>query len=100
MREPRVWPVALMPVVAGGAAVLLMWWVFTRPVEPVRTNVAVTRAEGVAAPQDMTVLARERLECDRQVALLMATKDPVELERAKYLINKLDCGIGRRLPPP
>jgi hypothetical protein len=87
-----------MPVVAGSAAVLLMWWAFTRPVEPVRTN--VTQAEGAATPQEMTVLARERLECDRQVALLMTTKDPVELERAKYLINKLDCSIGRRLPPP
>lgn len=49
---------------------------------------------------DMSVLARERLECDRQVALLMSTKDLVELERAQFLIKWISCAVGRRLPPP
>ena len=35
--------------------------------------------------------------CDRSVASLLSTRDLVELERAKFLIGRLDCGIGNRL---
>jgi hypothetical protein len=53
-----------------------------------------------ASAQNMSVAARERLECDRQVATLMGTKDLIELERAQFLIKWFDCAIGRRLPLP
>ena len=51
-----------------------------------------------ASAQDMSVLAREHAECDRQVAILMSTKDLVELERAQFLIKWINCSVGRRLP--
>lgn len=40
----------------------------------------------------------ETVMCDRQVAILLNTKDLVELERAMFIIRRLDCDIGRRLP--
>ena len=40
----------------------------------------------------------EALECDKQVAILLTTHDPVDLQRASFLIRYLDCDIGRRLP--
>ena len=40
----------------------------------------------------------EALECDKQVAILLTTHDPVDLQRASFLIRRLDCDIGRRLP--
>jgi hypothetical protein len=42
----------------------------------------------------------EKAECDRQVAILLATHDAVELDRAKFLVRWLDCSIGDRLPSP
>jgi hypothetical protein len=61
---------------------------------------AATTSVSATSAQNMSVLDRERLECDRQVAILMGTKDPVELERAQFLIKWFDCAVGRRLPPP
>ena len=40
----------------------------------------------------------EAQECDKQVATLLTTYDPVDLQRASFLIRYLDCDIGRRLP--
>lgn len=40
----------------------------------------------------------QRAICDREVATLLSTDSLVELERAKYLIERLDCSIKRRLP--
>lgn len=103
MREPRIWPI---PATAGAvilASVAFMVWVFTRPM-PLTTVTVTTDAPAAASTPastpDMSVLARERLECDRQVALLMSTKDLVELERAQFLIKWISCAVGRRLPPP
>jgi hypothetical protein len=102
VREPRFWPI---PVTSGAvvlASVALMVWVLTRPLPP--TTVTVTTdtptAEATASGQGMSILARERLECDRQVAILMSTKDLVELDRAQFLIKWFNCAVGRRLPPP
>jgi hypothetical protein len=75
----------------------LVFWLSSRPVPPVTLTVT---QDAPAATQDTSILDHERATCDRQVAALLTAKDPVELERAKFLINKLNCGIGRRLPPP
>ncbi|QQP88161.1 hypothetical protein IGS68_19145 [Skermanella sp. TT6] len=37
--------------------------------------------------------------CDRAVHLLLTTDNMVELERSKYLIEKLTCSVRRRLEP-
>jgi hypothetical protein len=37
--------------------------------------------------------------CDRAVQTLMTTDSLVELERSKYLIEKLTCSVRRRLEP-
>jgi hypothetical protein len=42
----------------------------------------------------------EKAECDRQVAILLATHDAVELDRAKFIVRWLNCSIGDRLPSP
>ena len=101
MREPRFWPI---PVTAGAvmlASASFMVWVFTRPLQSTTVTVTTDTSAmpAAASAQDMSVLDRERLECDRQMAILMSTKDLVELERAKFLIHQFSCAIGRRLPP-
>ena len=100
MREPRFWPI---PVTVGAvmlASVASIVWVFTRPMLPPTVTVTTdTPATPTAASgQEMSILARERLECDRQVAILMSTKDLVELERAQFLIKWINCAVGGRLP--
>jgi hypothetical protein len=37
--------------------------------------------------------------CDRAVSSFFAARDMVELERSKFVIRRLECGIGPRLPP-
>jgi hypothetical protein len=50
--------------------------------------------------QSLSRWERAELECDRQMQILMSTKDLVELERAKFLVDQLNCSVSRRLPPP
>lgn len=49
----------------------------------------------VAAPNPAAVRA-----CDRAVAALLESRDPVELQRAGLLIGHLRCDVERRLPAP
>jgi hypothetical protein len=42
-------------------------------------------------------LTKERVLCDQAVSTLLTTKDLIELQRAMFLIRRLDCGITRRL---
>ena len=35
--------------------------------------------------------------CDRAVAALLHSKEPVEVERAGIIIRQVNCGIGQRL---
>lgn len=41
--------------------------------------------------------AKERQACDQAVTTVLTTKDPLELERAMFLVQQLRCGIGKRL---
>jgi hypothetical protein len=41
--------------------------------------------------------AKERQACDQTVATVLTTKDPLELERAMFLVQQLRCGIGKHL---
>jgi hypothetical protein len=43
-------------------------------------------------------LSKERALCDQAVDTLLTTKDLVELQRAMFLVRRLDCGVTRRLP--
>lgn len=36
--------------------------------------------------------------CDRTVASLLSTQSMVELERSKFIVRRLNCGIAQRLP--
>ncbi len=47
----------------------------------------------------VTRLPDEKLRkaCDHTVETLLTTHDPVELERARILVNILDCGVARRI---
>jgi hypothetical protein len=47
---------------------------------------------------DIEPTAKERQACDQAVATVLTTKDPVELERAMFLVKELKgCRIGNRL---
>ena len=101
MREPRFWPIPVTASAVTLASAAFMVWVFTRPMPPLTTVTATAdtpAGPAAASAQDMSVLAREHAECDRQVAILMSTKDLVELERAQFLIKWINCSVGRRLP--
>jgi hypothetical protein len=89
----RVWNI---PVIIGGAALVIfagLAWTALRPVAPTASATTTSAA-------DMSSWERAKLECDRQVQILLTTKDLVELERARTLIHELDCSVSRRLPPP
>jgi hypothetical protein len=45
------------------------------------------------------VRAKDTATCDRAAHLLLATDNMVELERSKYLIEKLTCSVRRPLEP-
>jgi len=45
-----------------------------------------------------TNLAAARKACDRAVETLLASRDPIELQRSGILIHELDCSVSRRLP--
>ena len=36
--------------------------------------------------------------CDSYVASMLSTRDMVELERAKFVIRRLNCGLENRIP--
>lgn len=42
----------------------------------------------------------QRAVCDEAVQTMLTTRDQIELERAMFLIDRLDCSVGRRLPAP
>jgi hypothetical protein len=42
--------------------------------------------------------SKDSAVCDDAVHQLLTTKDLVELERSKFLIRWLDCGVRHRLP--
>lgn len=37
-------------------------------------------------------------QCDRAVAAMLESRDPVELQRADLLIRNLNCRVRKRLP--
>jgi hypothetical protein len=41
--------------------------------------------------------AKEKELCDQAVSTLFTTTDAIELQRAMFLIRRLDCKISRRL---
>jgi hypothetical protein len=41
--------------------------------------------------------AKEKKVCDQAVSTLFTTTDAIELQRAMFLIRRLDCKIGTRL---
>jgi hypothetical protein len=41
--------------------------------------------------------AKERQACDQAVTTVLTTKDPLELERAMFLVQQLRCGISKHL---
>jgi hypothetical protein len=38
-----------------------------------------------------------RAACDKQVAVLLTTRDAIEMERARIITDRLDCSFSRRL---
>lgn len=55
---------------------------------------------GFAIFAPSTYDAEERALCDRSVAALLASKDLVEVTRAGIIVERLNCGISRRLDRP
>ncbi len=49
------------------------------------------------APSDQQV-AREVALCDVEVPILLHGVDPMEGMRAGLLVERINCGIGKRLP--
>jgi hypothetical protein len=49
----------------------------------------------VVAPPISTKATRA---CDQAVSTLLNTKDAVELERSRILIDQLSCSVAKRLP--
>jgi hypothetical protein len=42
-------------------------------------------------------LTKQRALCDKAVSTLLTTTDAIELQRAMFLIRRLDCKISTRL---
>jgi hypothetical protein len=42
-------------------------------------------------------MSKPRAECDRQVSILFASTDLVEVTRAGIIIERLNCSVRRRL---
>jgi hypothetical protein len=49
-------------------------------------------------PDDSGSFGKSRALCDRVVAEVLTTRDPVDLRRDIFLIRYLNCSISRRLP--
>jgi hypothetical protein len=49
------------------------------------------------APLALTQDRAEVLLCDKEVDLLLHSKDPIEIARAGIIIQSVNCGIGKRL---
>jgi hypothetical protein len=73
-RSP-IWPYPVTAIGVMLATAGFLTLLSTRPA-------ATTASAPATSAQDMSRLDREHLECDRQVSILMNTKDLVELERA------------------
>jgi hypothetical protein len=43
-------------------------------------------------------LGKSRAVCDQAVDTLLHSKDPVEVTRAGFIVQRLECSISRRLP--
>jgi hypothetical protein len=56
---------------------------------------AALAAAVILEPEDFRPVIVEA--CDDAVATLLKTKDMVDLERSKFLIQKLRCRLGSRL---
>jgi hypothetical protein len=41
-------------------------------------------------------LAKQRMLCDKAVSTLLTTTDAAELQRAMFLVHRLDCKISTR----
>jgi hypothetical protein len=72
-----MWRWLIAPVTVICVAVAAFWIILALP----------------AGPQ----FTAETKECDRQVAILRSTHDPIELRRSMFLVRWLNCSIGRRL---
>jgi hypothetical protein len=42
--------------------------------------------------------AAERRQCDSAVHTALTTHDEIELQRAAFIVNWLNCSVGHRLP--
>ena len=56
----------------------------------------VLGAIGLAIPSPSETAAR--IKCDEVVNTLFTSRDPVEIQRAGILVDKLQCSIRQRLP--
>ena len=61
----------------------------------VMVGVTVDEALGLVSPSRSTRTLHAA--CDRVVERLLTTRDSVELERSRILVNTLDCGVSDRL---
>lgn len=75
------WREAWLPLLLPSAVVaVVLWFVFTRL---------------PAGPQ----FVAESAECDKRGAILLSTHDPLDLQRAEFVVRRLNFNIGDRLPP-
>lgn len=56
---------------------------------------AIIYSTGTEIDQLSQVTPAERAACDKAVAALLSTDSLVELERSKYLIERLNCSVSR-----
>jgi hypothetical protein len=87
-----VGPISL-PIVAV-ALFAVVWTVIPVDRAPVKpADVTVTQP---APPPASDVEVRM---CDEQVPILLHTRDPVEYQRAEFLVRHFNCGIAKRAFP-
>jgi hypothetical protein len=55
---------------------------------------------GTAAVLSGASIGKRPALCDQYVHTLLTTTDPVEVQRAIFLVNYLDCSVTRRAPEP
>jgi hypothetical protein len=69
------------------------WW----PLAALLASGAVFGTAGFLTALNFMPSRAEVEACDRVVATLLSTRDPIELQRAGILVQGIRCNIGRRL---
>jgi hypothetical protein len=77
------------------------WWVQTLAIAAGLCFVVIVSGSiiytAIAEPS-ASLFSKSRRLCDQMVEILLNSNDLVEVTRAGFLVQRLECGITRRMP--